>query len=78
MFGAGRVRADAPAAAVGLVNMVGNLAVVAGTPLLGLAFSLPGDGRIGVAAVGALWLLGLTCLPRDEELGVFRTASARV
>jgi MFS family permease len=72
MAGAGRVRPDAPAAAVGLVNTFGNLAVVAGTPLLGLAFSLPGNGRIGFAAVAAVWLLGLLVLPRDEELGVRR------
>jgi MFS family permease len=76
MFGAGRVRADAPAAAVGLVNMLGNVAVVVGTPLLGLAFSLPGDGRVGFAAVAGIWLLGLLFLPRDDELGVYRTGVA--
>jgi MFS family permease len=76
MFGAGRVRADAPAAAVGLVNTLGNVAVVVGTPLLGLAFSLPGNGRIGFAAIGMIWLLGLLFLPRDDELGVFRTSVA--
>ncbi len=76
MFGAGRVRADAPAAAVGLVNTLGNVAVVAGTPLLGLAFSLPGNGRIGFAAVAAIWLLGLLVLPRDDELGVLRPGVA--
>jgi MFS family permease len=70
MFGAGRVRADAPAAAVGFVNTIGNVFVVVGTPLLGLAFSLPGNGRIGFAAVGAIWLLGLLVLPRNDELGV--------
>jgi MFS family permease len=70
MFGAGRVRADAPAAAVGFVNTIGNLFVVIGTPLLGLAFSLPGKGRIGFAAVAVIWLLGLLVLPRDDELGV--------
>jgi MFS family permease len=72
MFGAGRVRADAPAAAVGFVNTIGNLFVVIGTPLLGLAFSLPGKGRIGFAAVAVIWLLGLLVLPRDDELGVRR------
>jgi len=51
--GASRVRPDAPGAAVGFVNMVGAVAILVGTPLLGLTFSLPGDGRIGfvVAAV---------------------------
>jgi MFS family permease len=54
--GAARVRPDAPAAAVGLVNMVAAVTILVGTPLLGLAFSLPGDGRIGFAAVAALCL----------------------
>jgi MFS family permease len=54
--GASRVRPDAPAAAVGLVNMVAAVTILVGTPLLGLSFSLPGDGRIGFAAVAALCL----------------------
>lgn len=59
-FGAAaRVRPDAPAAAVGVVNMAANLLVVACTPLLGLAFSLPGDGRIGFLAAAALPLAAL-------------------
>jgi MFS family permease len=69
MFATGRVRADAPAAAVGLVNTLGNLVVVAGTPLLGLGFSLPGNGRIGFLAIAGVWLLGLLVVPRDSELG---------
>jgi MFS family permease len=52
--GAARVRPDAPAAAVGLVNMVAALTILIGTPLLGLTFSLPGDGRIGFAVAAAL------------------------
>jgi MFS family permease len=52
--GAARLRPDAPAAAVGLVNMVAAVTVLVGTPLLGLTFSLPGDGRIGFACVAAL------------------------
>jgi MFS family permease len=54
--GAARVRPDAPAAAVGLVNMVAAVTILAGTPLLGLSFSLPGEGRIGFAVVAALCL----------------------
>jgi MFS family permease len=72
MFGAGRARPDAPAAAVGFVNTIGNLFVIIGTPLLGLAFSLPGNGRIGFAVVAAIWLVGLLALPHDDELGVRR------
>jgi hypothetical protein len=53
--GAARTRPDAPGAAVGLVNMCAAVTVLVGTPLLGLTFSLPGDGRIGFVIVGALW-----------------------
>jgi len=53
--GAQRLRPDAPAAAVGTVNMVAAVTILVATPLLGLAFSLPGDGRIGFAAVAVLW-----------------------
>lgn len=68
-FGAAaRVRPDAPAAAIALVNMAANLVIVAATPLLGLAFSLPGDGRIGFVAVAALWLAALLVLPAVREL----------
>ncbi|HZP72165.1 MAG TPA: MFS transporter [Gaiellaceae bacterium] len=51
-----RIRPDAPGAAVGLVNMAAAVTIVVGTPLLGLSFSLPGDGRIGFAVVAALCL----------------------
>lgn len=53
--GAAALRPDAPGAAVGFVNMVAAVTVLVGTPLLGLAFSLPGDGRIGFVVVAALW-----------------------
>jgi len=52
--GAARLRPDAPGAAVGLVNMVAAVTILVGTPLLGLTFSLPGEGRIGFLAVAAL------------------------
>jgi MFS family permease len=61
--GAARVRPDAPAAAVGLVNMVAAVTILAGTPLLGLTFSLPGDGRIGFAVVAALCLATVLVRP---------------
>jgi MFS family permease len=54
--GAARIRPDAPGAAVGLVNMVAAVTILVGTPLLGLSFSLPGDGRIGFGVVAALCL----------------------
>jgi MFS family permease len=53
--GAQRLRPDAPAAAVGAVNMAAAVTILVGTPLLGLTFSLPGDGRVGFLVVAALW-----------------------
>jgi len=54
--GAARLRPDAPGAAIGLVNMAAAVTILVGTPLLGLSFSLPGDGRIGFAVVAGLCL----------------------
>ncbi len=68
--GAALVRPDAPAASVGLVNGAASLVVIAGTPLLGLTFSLPGDGRIGFFAISALWLVSVAFLPTRGDLGV--------
>lgn len=68
--GAALVRPDAPAAAVGMVNGAASLVAIVGTPLLGLAFSLPGDGRIGFVVVAVLWLVALALLPSAHDLGV--------
>ena len=77
-FGAGRVRPDAPGAAVGFVNAVGHGPIILGTPLLGLAFSIPGDGRIGFAVVAALWLVALAALPKAEDFGANPPMADRV
>lgn len=61
-----------PGVAVGFVNMLGNGVVVAGAPLLGLAFSLPGDGRIGYLVVAGIWLSALLAIPSMKELGLER------
>jgi MFS family permease len=53
---------EAPAAAVAVVNAGAVLTIVVGIPLAGLSFSLPGDGRIGFAAIAALWATGLLAL----------------
>jgi hypothetical protein len=53
---------------VGLVNTWAALAVVAGTPLVGLTFSLPGDGRIGFAAAGVAWGAALLVMPPRSAL----------
>jgi nitrate/nitrite transporter NarK len=59
-----RVRPDAPAAAIGVVNAYAVLVILVGNPLLGLSFSAPGDGRIGFAVVVALWLAVLAAVRR--------------
>jgi MFS family permease len=50
-----QTRPDAPATAIGFVNMCGALTILVGVPLLGLAFSLPGGGRTGFIVVALLW-----------------------
>jgi len=66
--GAQRARPDAPGAAIGLVNTWAAFAIVVGTPLLGLTFSLSHEGRIGFAAVGILWAASLLVLPPQRAL----------
>jgi hypothetical protein len=39
------------------------------TPLIGLTFALPGDGRIGFIALAALWALAALSVPPNS---VFR------
>jgi predicted MFS family arabinose efflux permease len=67
--GAARARPDAPAAAIGLINMCGSLVIVVATPLVGLTFSLPGAGRIGFVGLGVLWAAALLALPSSRALG---------
>ncbi len=62
--GAAATRPEAPGAAVGFVNAWASLVIVAGTPLVGLTFSLPGDGRIGFVVVGVLAALASLATPR--------------
>jgi predicted MFS family arabinose efflux permease len=62
--GAAKARPDAPGAAVGFINAWASLAIVAGTPLVGLTFSLPGDGRIGFVVLGVLAALAALATPR--------------
>ena len=62
--GAQAVRPDAPAAAVGLVNAYAVLAIVVGTPLVGLTFALPGEGLAGFVALALLWASALLAVPR--------------
>ena len=59
-----RLRPDAPAAAMAAVNATAILAILVGTPLAGLAFDLPGDGRIAFATIAALSAGSLVVLRR--------------
>jgi MFS family permease len=74
---AASLRPESPGGAVGLVNMAGNLVIVAGAPLLGLAFSLPGEGRIGFAVTAAIWAAALIVLPSRSELGETELSNPR-
>ena len=65
-----RLRPDAPAAAVGVVNGFANLAILVATPLIGLTFALPGDGRAGFAVLAALWAAGLLAVRARPAPGV--------
>lgn len=65
--GAALARPDAPGTAVGFVNTWAALAIVAGTPLVGLTFSLPGDGRAGFVALGSLAVLAALATPRPPR-----------
>jgi MFS family permease len=68
--GAAAARPDAPGAAIGFVNGWAAAAILVCTPLVGLTFSLPGDGRIGFLALGALWTLAAVTAPRDTDLAL--------
>lgn len=57
-----RLRPDAPAAAISVVNATALLVILVGTPLAGLAFELPGDGSLGFAAVAVLAVAALLAL----------------
>jgi predicted MFS family arabinose efflux permease len=57
-----RVRPDAPAAAIALVNAFAVLTILLGTPLAGLTFELPSDGRLAFAVVAALAALATLAL----------------
>ncbi len=67
--GAQALRPDAPGTAIGLVNAGPNLFVLIATPLVGLTFSMPGDGRLGFVALAAIGASGLALLPPASSLG---------
>ncbi len=68
--GAARARPDMPGTSVAYVNASASIIILAGTPLIGLTFLLPGDGRIGFLIVGALWITSALALPSRRLLGL--------
>jgi DHA1 family multidrug resistance protein-like MFS transporter len=62
--GAAATRPESPGAAVGFVNAWASFVIVVGAPLVGITFSLPGDGRIGFVALGILAALASLATPR--------------
>ncbi|MGI9658921.1 MAG: MFS transporter [Gaiellaceae bacterium] len=71
--GAARGRPTMPGTSVAYVNALASIVILAGTPLVGLTFALPGDGRIGFLIVGGLWALSIVALPSARLLGVERS-----
>jgi len=65
--GAARLRPDAPGAAIGLVNTAAAVTILVATPLVGLTFSLPGDGRIGFLVVAVLWAATAAAVPPERS-----------
>lgn len=70
--GAAKARPEMPGTSVAYVNAMASIVILAGTPLVGVTFSLRGDGRIGFLVVGALWALAVLALPSKKLLGVSR------
>jgi MFS family permease len=70
VHGAAMHRPDAPGASVGFVNMLGNAFALVGTPLLGVAFTLPAGGTAGFALAAVLWAGAALVVPSASLLGV--------
>jgi MFS family permease len=61
-----RMLPTAPASGVAVVNGAAILAILVGTPLAGLTFELPGDGRLAFAVIAALALVAFLPLRRAD------------
>jgi hypothetical protein len=66
---AARARPASPATAVAVVNMAANLLIVVGVPLVGLSFSLPGNGRLGIGVAALLWCVAILLVPTSSTCG---------
>ena len=62
--GAALDRPESPGMAIGFVNVWAALVIVVGAPLVGLTFSLPGDGRLGFVVLGVLAALAALLTPK--------------
>ena len=62
-----RLRPDAPAAVIGFVNGSAVVVILVGTPLTGLTFRLPGDGRVGFLLIGLLWATALLAVSKASR-----------
>ncbi len=56
---AGRRHPGSPGAAIAFLNTGAMGLIIIGTPAVGASFSLPGDGRIGFAAIALIWFLSI-------------------
>lgn len=72
--GAQLIRRDRPAAAIGFVNSCATFVILVGTPLIGLTFALPGEGRAGFVAIALAWASAFVAV-RPSKLSVLRRAS---
>lgn len=66
--GLGRTFSSSPGTAFGAMNLYALVLIVIGSPLLGLSFTLPGEGLIGFLAAAAYWLLAAVVRPGDSLL----------
>jgi nitrate/nitrite transporter NarK len=71
--GAQLIHRDRPAAAIGFVNSCATFVILVGTPLVGLSFALPGEGRAGFVAIAVTWVAASVAV-RPSKLGVLRRA----
>jgi MFS family permease len=70
LYGAGRAFPDTAGAAAGAVNTFAGVAILVGTPLMALTFTLPGDGVVGFYAVAALWAAVALLVPSTSAFGL--------
>jgi predicted MFS family arabinose efflux permease len=68
LVGAARTHSEAAGVAVGAMNTYPVLAIVCGTPVVGLTFGLSGAGRIGFVGLAALWAAAVAAIPWQLDI----------